>query len=58
MTYNGASDTRDVPTQEGNARLLQCIVAFLRFTKGLVDLVDRCLERRELDHGVWDLSSP
>lgn len=50
MRDNRAADTRDVAAQEAHARLLQGVVRLLGLAELLVDLLDRLLERRELDH--------
>lgn len=55
---DSASDTRNVTTQERHPRLRESAVLILRLAELPVDLIDRGLERRELDHGVGDLTRP
>lgn len=50
MRDNSAPNTRDVAAQEAHARLLQTVVRLLGLAELLVDLLNRLLERRELDH--------
>lgn len=52
------ANTGNVASEERNTSLLQGVVRLLGLTKLLVDLGNRALERRELDHGVRDLTGP
>lgn len=52
------SNTGNVASQERDSSLLQSVETLLRLPQCLVYLRNRTLKRRELDHGIRDLSSP
>ena len=58
MTDNRTENTGDITTRETNSRLQQSTALILRFAQGFIDLIHRLLKRRELGHGVGNLSRP
>lgn len=58
MADNRTENTGDITTREANSRLLQPTALILRFAQCFIDLIHRLLKRRELGHGVGDLSRP
>ena len=58
MADDRAANTGNIPAQETDPSLLQRIVALLRLPERRIDIIDRRLERRELNHRIRDLPSP
>lgn len=58
VTDDRTSDTSDVASQERHSSLLERIELLFRLAERCVDLRDRGLERRELDHRVRNLACP
>ena len=58
MRDNGASDTSDVSSEEGDSGLLQTVVRGLWLAEVGVDVVDGGLKGCELYHGVRNLTGP
>lgn len=55
---DSAADTGNVASEERHTSLLQDVVRLLGLAELLVNLRNRALERRELDHRVRDLAGP
>jgi hypothetical protein len=58
MRNNRTSNTSDVTSQETHTSLLQTAELILWFAQELVDLRNRLLKRRKLDHRIRDLACP
>lgn len=58
VTDDRTSDTGNVSAQETHPGLLQRVVALLWLAQRRVDVIDRRLKGRELDHRVGDLPAP
>ena len=58
MTDSRTSDTSNVACQKGHPRLLQRIIALLRLTQRGIDIINRRLKRRKLNHRIRDLPPP
>jgi hypothetical protein len=58
MRNNRTPNTSDVTSQETHTSLLQTAELILWFAQELVDLRNRLLKRRKLDHRIRDLACP
>jgi hypothetical protein len=58
MRNNGTPNTSNVTTQERNPGLLQAVELILRLAQEPVNLRDRLLKRRKLDHRIRNLTCP
>lgn len=58
MADERTPDSCNIPSQEAHPRLLQFVIALLRFPQRLVDVRHRRLKGRKLHHRIWDLPSP
>lgn len=58
VTDDRTSNTGDIPTQETHPSLLQRIVGLLGLPERSVDIIDRRLKRRKLDHRIRNLPPP
>lgn len=58
MADDRTPNTCNIPTQKADPSLLQRIIALLRLPQRSIDIIDRRLERRELNHRIRDLPPP
>ena len=58
MTDDRTSNARNISTQKRHPRLLQRIIGFLRLSHRSINIIDRRLKRRKLDHRIRNLPSP
>ena len=58
VTDDRTSNTGNIPTQETHPSLLQRIVALLGPPERSVDIINRRLKRRKLDHRIRNLPPP
>lgn len=58
MAHNRAPNPSDIPPQKTHPRLLQRVIALLGLPQRRINLIDRRLKRRKLDHRIRDLPPP
>lgn len=58
MGNDGASNTGNITSQEGNPGLLEGGIGGFGFPEVGIDFVNGGFERREFHHRVWNLTAP
>jgi len=58
VAHNRAPNPGDIPSQKAHPRLLQRVIALLGLPQRRINLINRRLKGRKLDHRIRDLPPP